>query len=245
LRRDGEYPFFIMEELMGIKHLCLVLIGVILLCAMTAQAVPLSNMTTTPTLTDGTFTYSNWSAELDVYGLDNIPTGYHITISPLDDIDVQAVNGSLILTGIAVSGTNVRPIDVALHYSYRVSVQEDMQLAGVQLVVPEAEGVLDTASIVTFDGTRLECTTSLIIRCANGHLALSGQSVDVEASAQLNLHNVCSIGPATPPGLPPGGGCTFGLRNTVIETRFTAVPEPSTVILLASGFLALAWLKRR
>ena len=83
-----------------------------LLCiitAHTAHAVPLSDLTTTESITDGTFTYSNWTTQLSISGLSSERFGHHVTLSSVDDIDVQVANGSLKLTGITATGTNLGP----------------------------------------------------------------------------------------------------------------------------------------
>lgn len=214
----------------------LFLMLLVFLYATSAHAVPLSQLNPGATVTDGTFTYSNWFAQIEVPA---IQSGFNATFSSLSDIDVQAVNGSLILTGIAAGGDNFRPIDLALNYSYRVSLPDGFQLTGVQLVVPKADRVDSATSFATINGIRLQCTTSPSIGCANGDLALSGQFVDVEARVFFDVTNLCSVGPPLPPGSPIGGGCTFSLSNTSVETRFSTVPEPSSLVLLATG-LAVA-----
>ena len=133
---------------------------------------------------------------------------------------------------------------MTLQYSYRVSVPDGMHLTGVQLVVPEAKEVNHTSSFTTIDGrthSAPACVSGSI--CATGHVPLSGQFVDVEASAFFSVRPIiCSLAP-------PDGGCFVNLHDTLIETRFTAsattaIPEPSTIVLLSTGLMAWVWRER-
>ncbi|WP_447983534.1 PEP-CTERM sorting domain-containing protein [Nitrospira sp. Nam74] len=232
---------------------------VLLAIAHTAHAVPMSFLTTTPSFTDGTFTYSNWTAHWSLEeNPPDIRPGYFADFGSLNDIEAQSTNGALTLTGLTVRGSNSNPVTEGfLNYSYRVSVPDGMQLVAADILPTMADNVNFTAGRALIDGVNLVCATEPHVGCTHTHAALSRQSVEVTANAYFNIYNGCSLGPATPPGQPPGGGCIFGFSNMVIETRFTAaatsmvlapetatVPEPSTIILVTTGLLALTWWRR-
>lgn len=215
-------------------HTRLLLVLCVLLYATTAQAIPLSDLTTTPSFTDGTFTYSNWTAQFEIHVLDSSPQGFHVMSLPMDDIDVQSTNGRLIVSGFDVD-PSLNANNVALNYSYRVSVPDGMELASVRFGIPGAEGINAASGQWTVGNNTLSCISFVTHgTCFKDQLDLSGQSVDVQAGAFFSVQT----GSACPPS-----GC-LGLVNTFNITTFTAVPEPSTLALVTVGLLAWAWRQR-
>jgi hypothetical protein len=203
-------------------------------------------------LSNGQLTYSNFTANLSVtpadFGGPNPNSSYSYSISPtLRDVNVAATSTGLHIAGLNIFGfTNGLP-EVTLGLSYLVSTLAG-DIPSMMAGVPMQQGASASNSdhrltATTPAGVRFSTEAGDLCRfvaCSPGPIPLNVPFVSIAEVVHYNARGGCRLGPPTRDNVP---GCAVSLAFDV-DTTFTAVPEPSTALLLSSGWLAL-WLSKR
>jgi hypothetical protein len=226
----------------------MMLLAAIFVTAFNAHAESLDALTNQGlSLSNGPLTYSNFTANLSVtpadFGGPNPNSSYSYSMLPtIHEVDVTATSTGLHISGLNIGGfTNGLP-EVTLQLSYRV-------LASPGDIFSMTAGVPTQHGGIAFNGDhRLTATTLAgarvfaeagdlcrFVHCDAGPVPLNVPLVSIGEIVHYNAAGACRLGPPTRDNVP---GCSVTLAFDV-STTFAAVPEPSTWLLLATGFVTL------